>query len=54
MSENEKQEPKKIKKLQKINMKISGLDIDKAEYQQIVLSNSNFPDRDYFKQNYYD
>ena len=44
MPENEKQEPKKLKKPQKINIKISGLDIDKAEYQQIVLSNSNFPE----------
>jgi hypothetical protein len=48
MSENKKQETKKI------NIKISSLDIDKAEYQQIVLSNSNFPDKDYFKQDYYE
>ena len=60
MSENKKQETKKIKKSEneltrscfatkKSNIKVSGLDIDKAEYQEIVLSNSNFPDRDYFK-----
>ena len=46
MPENKKQQKKKINKL---NIKIKGLDIDKAEYQQIVLSNSNFPDRKYFK-----
>lgn len=32
---------------------IKGLDIDKNEYQEIVLSNSNFPERDFFKK-YYD
>ena len=30
------------------NKKITGLDIDKAEYQEIVLSNSNFPDKNYY------
>ncbi len=47
MCEKEKKEIKKDKKSQKLNIKISGLDIDKAEYQEIVLSNSNFPDREY-------
>lgn len=37
MAENKK------KKTQKINIKISS--IDKAEYQQIVLSNSNNPNK---------
>lgn len=49
MSENKKQKSEKIKKTQKFNINISGLDIDKAEYQQIVLSNSNLPDKNYFK-----
>lgn len=43
-TKNPKKNPKEIK----------GLNIDKAEYQEIVLSNSNFPDRDYFKRGYYD
>ena len=38
----------------KLNTKISSLNIDKNEYQEIVLSNSNIPDRDFFKNNYYD
>lgn len=49
-SENKKEQPNKKKKEIK---KITGLNIDKAEYQEIVLSNSNFPDRDYFKRNDY-
>lgn len=53
MTENKKQEINKVKKTNKSNLKISSLDIDKAEYQEIVLSNSNFPDKDYFKQDYY-
>lgn len=48
------QKPAKTKKAEGYNKKITGLDIDKAEYQEIVLSNSNFPDRDYFKRSYYD
>jgi len=50
---NKKQEIEKNKKINN-NIKIKSLDIDKAEYQQIVLSNSNFPDRDYYKRNYYE
>ncbi|MFW5795443.1 MAG: hypothetical protein ACOCV1_08180 [Bacillota bacterium] len=33
------------KKRKKQNIKITGLNIDKAEYQEIVTSNSNFPDK---------
>ena len=51
MPEDKKQETKKPKKA---DTTIKGLDIDKAEYEQIVLSNSNFPDRDYYKRNYRD
>ena len=51
---NKKQQTKINKKPKQYNEEIIGLDIDKREYQEIVLSNSNFPDRDYFKQNYYD
>jgi len=41
MTDNKKPKAKKVK------IKISGLDIDKAEYGQIVLSNSNNPDKKY-------
>jgi len=51
---DKKQKIKKPNEANNININIKSLDIDKAEYQEIVLSNSNFPDRDYFKQNYYD
>lgn len=50
MAEDKKQEMKKTKPL---NIKITGLDIDNAEYQEIVLSNSNNPDRNYSKNDYY-
>ena len=43
---NKKQEPKKANKF---DIKIASLDTDKAEYQQIVLSNSNFPDKNYWR-----
>jgi hypothetical protein len=45
--ENKKIEPQNIKS-KKIN-KIIGLDIDKAEYKEIVMSQSNFPDKNYYK-----
>lgn len=51
---NKKQEIKKTEKTNNVDINIKGLDIDKAEYQEIILSNSNFPDRNHFKQNYYD
>ena len=51
MPENKKQKTNKTKIL---DIKITGLDIDKAEYQEIVLSNSNDPTRDFFKRDYYD
>lgn len=49
MPDNEKQQKKKIEKTNKLNINIKGLNLDKAEYQEIVLSDSNFPGRDYFK-----
>ena len=54
MSDDKKQEITKVEKTNKVNIKIAGLDIDKAEYQEIVQSNSNFPDRYCFEKNYYD
>ena len=53
MTENKKQQNKTAEKL-KIDVKNMGLNIDKNEYQEIVLSNSNFPDMTHFKNNYYD
>lgn len=47
-------EKQDTKKSQKFDIKIKGLDIDKNEYQEIILSNSNHPDKDFYKQNYYD
>lgn len=43
MQEKNKDKNKKIKKPE---IKIKGLNVDKAEYQEIILSNSNHPDRD--------
>lgn len=48
MSEN-KEQAHKNHKTKNLNIKINSLDIDKREYQEIVLSNSNFPDRDSYK-----
>ena len=41
--ENKKKNFKKKKK--KFEVKIKGLNIDKAEYQEIILSNSNHPEK---------
>lgn len=54
MSENNKQGNETVKKPKKFDFEIKGLDIDKNEYQEIILSNSNHPDKDFYKQNYYD
>ena len=40
---DEKKKP--IKKKKKFEIKIKGLNIDKAEYQEIILSNSNHPEK---------
>ena len=40
MTNKEQPQPKK----KKLNINIKGLDIDKNEYQEIILSNSNHPD----------
>lgn len=44
MLKNKKQKNKKIKKL---NIKNMGVDIDKNEYKEIVLSQSNHPEKNY-------
>ena len=43
MEEN-KPKPKKKKKKFQINIKNMGINIDKNEYREIVLSNSNHPE----------
>lgn len=52
MTNNKKQPNKNVKKL-KIDVKNMGVNIDKNEYREIVLSNSNFPDRIDSKNSYY-
>ena len=42
---NKNQENKNSKKKKKFEVKIKGLNIDKAEYQEIILSNSNHPEK---------
>ncbi len=56
MSEEKKEEVKQSEppKTSRVKEKDIGLNLDKMEYQEIVLSQSNFPDRDYFKRDYYD
>ena len=46
MTEQNRKKPKKP------DIKIKSLDIDKAEYQEIVLSQSNYHDKDYNKKGY--
>lgn len=48
---SDKNEPKiqKPTPKKKFDFEIKGVDIDKAEYQEIILSNSNHPDRDYYR-----
>ena len=43
--ENENIKKSKPKKKKKFEVKIKGLNIDKAEYQEIILSNSNHPEK---------
>ena len=44
-NQNNKKDSKKNKKKKKFEVNIKGLNIDKAEYQEIILSNSNHPER---------
>lgn len=41
----EENKSKKKTKKKKFEIKIKGLNIDKAEYQEIILSNSNHPEK---------
>lgn len=49
MSENKKQKNKKAKK---IDIKNMGVDIDKNEYKEIVLSQSNNPGKNFYEKYY--
>ncbi|HSA07038.1 MAG TPA: hypothetical protein P5556_07640 [Candidatus Gastranaerophilales bacterium] len=41
--DKKKEQPQNAKKTKQSDIKIKSLNIDKAEYQEIVLSNSNEP-----------
>ncbi len=41
------------KKVKKIDIKTMGVDIDKNEYKEIVLSQSNQPEKNFYEK-YYD
>ena len=45
MAEEKKENKNSKKKKKKFEVKIKGLNIDKAEYQEIILSNSNHPEK---------
>ena len=45
MTEENSKKKKQTKKKKKFEVKIKGLNIDKAEYQEIILSNSNHPEK---------
>ena len=45
MGEEIKKIQQNKKKKKKFEIKIKGLNIDKAEYQEIILSNSNHPEK---------
>ena len=45
--DNNKKKKKSTKKRVKLDIKTMGVDIDKNEYREIVLSNTNRPERFY-------
>lgn len=49
----DKKKPKKAKKAPKFDYKKAGLNIDKAEYQEIVLSNSADPNKGFYSRRDY-
>lgn len=54
MTEEKKQNINKTKSQKKISIKNMGVDIDKNEYREIVLSNSNCPEKNYYIRDYFD
>jgi hypothetical protein len=53
MSETNKAPKKEVVKKDELDRTITGIDIDKNEYHEIVLSNSNHPEKDFYR-GYYD
>lgn len=47
MEDKKKENPNKKPKKMKVDIK--SLNIDKAEYREIILSNSNHPDKAFYK-----
>lgn len=54
MSDIKKQGSKKKFNFNNTNIKNIGVNIDKNEYSEIVLSNSNIPERTYINREYFD
>lgn len=46
---NQYSKDEKNNKSKKLDFNIKGLDIDKNEYQEIILSNSNHPESTYYE-----
>lgn len=42
-------ETKKNPTPQKFDFEIKSINIDRAEYEEIILSNSNHPDKDFYR-----
>ena len=53
MSDTNKTQKKEVVKKDELDITITGIDIDKNEYHEIVLSNSNHPEKDFYR-GYYD
>lgn len=53
MSETNKNQKKEEINKAELDITITGIDIDKNEYHEIVLSNSNVPEKDFYR-SYYD
>lgn len=53
MPDTNKNLKKELVKKDESEITITGIDIDRNEYHEIVLSNSNHPDKDFYR-GYYD
>ena len=51
MEEKKKKQPKKSRSKKTYGIKNMGINIDKNEYYEIILSNSNHPESAYYKSN---
>ena len=52
MKENKTKSAKKITAKKKYGIKNMGIDVDKNEYYEIILSNSNHPESAFLKHKY--